>query len=80
VNFAAQLADLKAGLVQIETATIRDMQVHVFGDAALVSLVGEATGAYKGKPFSERSKGVDFFARRDARWQVVNSQMTTIKE
>jgi ketosteroid isomerase-like protein len=79
VNFAAQLADLKAGLVKIETATIRDMRVHVFGDAALVSLVGEATGTYKGKPFSERSKGVDFFARRDGRWQVVNSQMTTIK-
>ena len=80
VNFAAQLADLKAGLVQIETMTIRDMRVHVIGDTALVSLVGEATGTYKGKPFSDRSKGVDFFARRDGRWQVVNSQMTTIKE
>ena len=56
------------------------MRVHVFGDAAIVSLVGEATGTYKGKPFSEKSRGVDFFARRDGRWQVVNSQMTTIKE
>jgi hypothetical protein len=53
---------------------------HRFGDAALVSLVGEATGTYKGKPFADKSKGVDFFARRDGRWQVVNSQMTTIKE
>ena len=79
VNFAAQLADLKAGLVQIETTAIRDMRVHVFGDAALVSLVGEATGTYKGKPFSDKSKGVDFFAKRDGRWQVVHSQMTTVK-
>jgi hypothetical protein len=23
---------------------------------------------------------VDFFVKRDGRWQVVNSQMTTIKE
>jgi ketosteroid isomerase-like protein len=80
VNFAAQLADLKAGLVQIETMTIRDMRVHVVGDAAIVSLVGEATGTYKGTPFSDTSSGVDFFAKRDGRWQVVNSQMTTIKE
>lgn len=80
VDFAAQLADLKAGLVQIETMAIRDMRVHVFGDAALVSLVGEATGTYKGQPFSEKSKGVDFFAKRDGRWQVVNSQMTSIRE
>lgn len=31
-------------------------------------------------PASEKSRGVDFFAKRDGRWQVVNSQMTTIKE
>jgi uncharacterized protein (TIGR02246 family) len=80
VNFAAQLADLKAGLVQIETMTIRGMKVHVVGDAAIVSLVGEAAGTSRGKPFSDKSRGVDFFVKRDGRWQVVNSQMTTIKE
>ena len=31
-------------------------------------------------PASEKSHGVDFFVKRDGRWQVVNSQMTTIKE
>jgi len=35
-------------------------------------------GTYTGKPFSDRSRGVDFFASRDERRQVVNSQMTTI--
>jgi hypothetical protein len=42
-------------------------------------MAAEATGTYKGKPFVEKSSGVDFFVRRDGRWQIVYSQMTTIK-
>jgi uncharacterized protein (TIGR02246 family) len=79
VNFAGQLADLKAGLWTIESATLRDVRVHVFGDAAIVSLSGQATGTYKGKPFADGSKGFDIFAKRDGRWQVVYSQMTSVK-
>jgi uncharacterized protein (TIGR02246 family) len=79
VNFAAQLAGLKAGLWTIESATLRDVRVHVFGDAAIVSLSGQATGTYKGKPFADGSKGFDIFAKRDGRWQVVYSQMTSVK-
>jgi uncharacterized protein (TIGR02246 family) len=80
VNFAAQLAGVKSGLLRIETAALRDMNVHVAGDAAIVSLAGAATGSYKGKPFADGSKGFDVFAKRDGRWQVVYSQMTSIKE
>jgi len=79
VNVAAQLAELKAGLVQIESITLRDMRAHVFGDAAIVSMEAESKVTYKGKPVSEKSRGVDFFVKRDGRWQIVNSQMTTIK-
>jgi len=80
VNFAAVLADMKAGLLRIETAALRDMKVHVAGDAAIVSLAGKATGTYKGKPFADGSKGFDVFTKRDGRWQVVYSQMTSVKE
>jgi len=80
VNVAAQLAGVKAGLLRIETAALRDMKVHVAGDAAIVSLAGAATGSSNGKPFADGSKGFDVFAKRDGRWQVVYSQMTSIKE
>jgi ketosteroid isomerase-like protein len=80
VNFAAVLADMKAGLLRIETAALRDMKAHVTGDVAIVSLAGMATGTYKGTPFADGSKGFDVFAKRDGRWQVVYSQMTSIKE
>jgi uncharacterized protein (TIGR02246 family) len=80
VDFAAQLAGLKSGLMRIETAALRDMRVHVVGDAAIVSLAGTATGTDKGTSFAGGSKGFDVFAKRDGRWQVVYSQMTSIKE
>jgi len=80
VNVAAQLAELKAGHVQFESMAIRDLRAHVVGDAAIVSMVAEATGTYRGKPFTDKARGVDFFVKRDGRWQIVNSQMTTIKE
>jgi uncharacterized protein (TIGR02246 family) len=79
VNVAAQLAEMKAGRVQIESITMRDMRAHVFGDAAIVSMTAESKGTYKGKAFNEASTGIDFFVKRDGRWQLVNSQMTTIK-
>ena len=80
VNVAAQLVEFKSGAIRIESMTLRDLRAHVFGDAAIVSMVAESKGTYKGKPVSETSRGVDFFVKRDGRWQVVNSQMTTIKE
>ena len=80
VDFPAQLAGLKSGQMRIESATLGDMRVHVIGDSAIVSLSGQATGTSKGKPFADGSKGFDVFAKRDGRWQVVYSQMTTIKE
>jgi len=79
VNVAAQFAEFKSGAIRIESMTLRDLRAHVFGDAAIVSMVAESKGTYKGKPVSEKSRGVDFFVKRDGRWQVVNSQMTTIK-
>ena len=80
VDFRAQMAELKLGQLRIESAALRDMQVRVFGDAAIVSLAGEATGTYRGKPFADGSRGVDVFAKRDGRWQVVYSQMTSVRE
>ena len=79
VNVAQQLVEMKAGLVQIESITMRDMRAHVFGDAAIVSMEAESKGTYKGKPMSEKARGIDFFVKRDGRWQIVNSQMTTIE-
>jgi uncharacterized protein (TIGR02246 family) len=80
VNFAAQLAELKAGLMQVDSMEVGEMRAHVFGDAAMVSMAAAAAGTYRGKPFSEKTRGADFFVKRDGRWQAVHSEMTTVKE
>jgi len=80
VDFAAQLAEMKAGRMQVESMELRDMRAHVFGDAALVSMTAEARGTYRGQPLGEKLRGIDFFVKRGGRWQAVYSEMTTIKE
>ena len=79
VSVAEQLAAIRSGAARIESLAIRDMKVHIVGDAAIVSMAAESKGAFNGKPFDEKLKGVDFFVKRDGRWQLVNSQATTIK-
>ena len=76
---AAMMADMKAGAYQFESVAMRDVSVHVFGDAALATMVGEIKGKYKGADISGLSRSTDFFVKRDGRWQVASTQDTTIK-
>lgn len=80
VDFAAQLAELRAGHMRIESMEVRDLRAHVVGDAAMVSMTAEARGAYPGQPLAEPLRGIDVFVKRDGRWQAVYSDMATIKE
>jgi ketosteroid isomerase-like protein len=76
---AAAIADLKSGAYQFESATVHDLNVHVFGDVAIATMIGEAKGKYKGADISGSSRSTDFFVKRDGRWQAVSTQSTTIK-
>ena len=73
------MAEFKAGVVQIESATLRDLKAYVFGDAAIATMTGASKGTYMGKPFSNTYRGTDFLIKRDGRWQIVSTQNTTIK-
>jgi hypothetical protein len=42
-------------------------------------MIGELKGTYKGKDASSSQQSVDFFVRRDGRWQAVYSQNTAVK-
>jgi uncharacterized protein (TIGR02246 family) len=77
----AQLAGaLKSGAYKIESATLRDLNVHVFGDAAVATMLVDMTGTFMGKPVPPVSRSTDFFVKRDGRWQAVSTQNTTIKQ
>ena len=55
---------------------MKELNPHVFGDFAAVSLKGELKGAYNGEDATGTLQGVDFFIKRDGRWQSVYSQNT----
>jgi ketosteroid isomerase-like protein len=80
VTRAQVLAALKGGAVKVESATVRDLDIHVFGDAAVATMIMEVKGTMMGKPFPAAHRSTDFFVKRDGRWQIVNTQNTTIKE
>lgn len=64
---------------KLTSVAMKEMSPHVFGDFAVVSMIAELKGTYKGKDASGRARSTDFFVKRDGRWQLVNSQNTTIK-
>lgn len=76
---AQALGAFKSGAYKVESASLRDLNVHVFGDAAIATMVVETKGTLMGKPVPPSSRSVDFFVKRDGRWQAVSTQNTAIQ-
>jgi ketosteroid isomerase-like protein len=76
---AQALAAFKSGAYKVESATLSDLIVHVVGDAAIATMTVEAKGTFMGKPVPAASRSIDFFVKRDGRWQAVSTQNTAIK-
>jgi len=79
VDVAKATAEFKSGDIRIESDTVRDLKVYVFGDAAISTMVGETKGAYKGKDFSGPYRATNFYLKRNGQWQLVSGQSITIK-
>jgi uncharacterized protein (TIGR02246 family) len=79
MNRAQMLTDIKSGAYKIESFVMNDFSAHVFGDAAIVTTIVVMKGTYKGNDLSGRSRSIDYFVKRDGRWQAISTQNTTIK-
>jgi len=79
-DMKTMMAEYKAGAIQFESFTLRDLKAYVFGDAAIATMTAASKGTYKGKPVSDTSRVIDFLIKRDGRWQIVSTQSTTIKQ
>ncbi len=64
---------------KLTSVAMKEISPHVFGDFAIVTMIGELKGTFKGKDASGRANAMDFFVKRNGRWQCVYSQNTTIK-
>jgi ketosteroid isomerase-like protein len=76
---AQLLAAIKSGAYKLESATMRDISVHVFGDVAIATMTADIKGTFMGTAMPPLQRSTDFFVKRDGRWQAVSTQNTTIK-
>ena len=73
---AQALAELKSGDAKLDSITLGEMNVRVFGDTAVVTGSDDEKSSYKGKDTSGHYVWMDVFAKRQGRWQAVASQST----
>jgi ketosteroid isomerase-like protein len=63
---------------QIDSMTVDDVTVRVFGGVAVATGRTRASGSYKGAPASVVLRFTDVLQRRDDRWQFVVSHGTLV--
>jgi|NGEPerStandDraft_6_1074524.scaffolds.fasta_scaffold04272_2 hypothetical protein len=78
ITKAQILTELKSGDYKVDSSTLGDMKVRVFGDTAVVTCSDDEKSSYKGKDISGHWIWTDVFVKRQGRWKVVASQETLI--
>jgi ketosteroid isomerase-like protein len=63
----------------VESQTLRDVKVRVFGDVAVFTCSYDEKSSSKGKDTSVRFLSTDVFVKRNGQWQAVASQATLMK-
>jgi ketosteroid isomerase-like protein len=69
---------LESDATHITSSKADEVEVRVFGDAAVVTGRTHAQGTQSGAPFDVRLRFTDVFVRRGDQWQAVASHATLI--
>ena len=75
---ARELANVREHNRQIDSSTLDDFVIKVYGDTAVVWFTQHLVGPIQGKPTKLTSNYIDVFVYRDGRWQCVASQSTRV--
>lgn len=79
-NKAEYLASFKPSDFVIESAVSTDVQVQVYGDAAVVTGIDTVTGKNRGQTFITKWLYLDVWIKRDGRWQCVKTYSTPVQK
>jgi len=63
---------------QIDSSTLDEFTVKVYGDTAVVWFTQHMVGPSKGQRLEVTYRYIDVFVMRDGRWQCVASQSTKV--
>ena len=69
----AVLGVLKSGDLKMESIKLSDMQVYVYGDAAVVTGSAVQVGNFKGQPLTAKIIFTDTFVEQNGKWMAVAS-------
>ena len=76
---AEAIAELKSGSSTLQTVTLGEMKVKVFGNTAVVQGSDIEKSTYKGKDSSGKYMWMDVFVNRNGKWQAVASESTKVQ-
>ena len=78
-NKTEYLASFKSRNVAIDSAVSTDLQVQVYGNAAVLSGLDTVAGKNKGQPFVTKWLYMDVWIKRNGRWQCVKTYSSPAK-
>jgi ketosteroid isomerase-like protein len=67
------LSVLKSGDLRLDSIKLSDLQVHVYGDAAVVIGSAAQAGTFLGRPVAAKIIFTDTFVKQNGKWKAVAS-------
>ena len=71
---------MKAGLLKFSSYDESDLEVRVYGDAAVVIGTGKGKGEWNGESFTTKERFTDVFVRLDCKWRCVSTHNSAFPE
>lgn len=79
VSTKGALLDLvRSGALTHDVMTSEDIDVRVYGGAAVVMSRGVSGGTYQGQPFREEERASCVFIKKQGRWQCVLTHLSRL--
>ena len=72
------LALVRSGELSHDVMTSEDLDVRVYGDAAVILAHGVSGGQYRGQAFRETERVSCVFVRRDGEWKCVLTHLSRL--
>jgi hypothetical protein len=74
------IGDLKTGALKLQSATLDDAKVRLYGDTAVITYTSADKGTYKGKDITGTTRWTDVFVRRKGQWTLVSTHGSPVTQ
>jgi ketosteroid isomerase-like protein len=71
---------LKSGKLKFSSYTSSDLDVRIYGEAAVIIGRGNVQGSWEGQEFQGSDRFTDVYVRRDGKWACVSTHTSRIAE